>query len=272
MFGYVVASVDELNGAQKKRYNSIYCGICRSIGGQSSQAARVVLRYDCAFLALLLMSLYEPRDESGKARCLAHPVRKRPWVDNEYIRYAADINVALACYKAEDDWHDEKKLYGKALTAALKRERAAIEARYPRQCGAMASCIRELSQLEKANCGQIDLCAGRFGALMAELMVYREDHWSDTLRKLGDALGRFVYIADAVDDFSRDEKKGRYNPLLAMNCRDSRLWREYLTVTMGRCAAHYEHLPLVQDKDILDNIIYSGVWTRIPLPQEESHA
>jgi hypothetical protein len=38
-------------------------------------------------------------------------------------------------------------------------------------------------------------------------------------------------------------------------------WDEYLVLAMGRCTAYYEKLPLVQDKAILDNILYSGVWS-----------
>ena len=37
-------------------------------------------------------------------------------------------------------------------------------------------------------------------------------------------------------------------------------WDQYLLLAMGRCTDAYERLPLVQDKDILDNILYSGVW------------
>ena len=29
---------------------------------------------------------------------------------------------------------------------------------------------------------------------------------------------------------------------------------------MGRCTESYEMLPLVQDKPLLDNILYSGIW------------
>ena len=45
--------------------------------------------------------------------------------------------------------------------------------------------------------------------------------------------------------------------------KDWSRWEEYLILTMGRCTASYEMLPLVQDKDILDNILYSGVWAGI---------
>ena len=33
-----------------------------------------------------------------------------------------------------------------------------------------------------------------------------------------------------------------------------------MLLAVGRCADYNERLPLVQDKDILDNILYSGVW------------
>ncbi len=272
LFGYVVASMEELNEAQRQRWGSIYCGICRRMGQQCSQLSRLALRYDCAFLALLLMSLYEPQEAARESRCLAHPVKKRLWVDCDAVRYAADMNVALACYKAQDDWRDDKKLTAKALSAALKRDLSAIEKRYPRQCAAMKRCIQELSRLEGENCPNIDQCAGCFGQLMEELLVYREDLWAPTLRSLGNALGRFIYLADAANDFARDEKKGKFNAYLAAGCRDSRLWRQHLLLTMGRVSQLFESLPLVQDKDILDNIIYSGVWTQLQLPQEEEHA
>ncbi len=272
MFGYVVASTDELSEAGKRRYQAVYCGICRRIRHQSSQIARLTLRYDCAFLALLHISLYEPEEALSQKRCPAHPFESRSYLDCDAIRYAADINVALAYYKALDDWHDDKSLAGRALCAALEKSNDQIAQRYPRQCQAIRDCIQSLSRLEAEKSADIDRCAACFGALMAELMVFREDHWAPTLRALGGALGRFVYLADAACDFSRDEKRHRYNPYAAAGCRDKQLWKTHLTMAMGACCDAYERLPLVQDKDILDNILYSGVWTRLEVfGKEDPH-
>ena len=107
MFGFVMANVGQLTKEQRARYSSVYCGICRQIRHCASQTARLALSYDMAFLALLLMSLYEPEETRGKRACIVHPIRPRPWVDNEFIRYAAQMNVALAYYKALDDYRDE---------------------------------------------------------------------------------------------------------------------------------------------------------------------
>ena len=77
MFGYVTASLRELTKEQQKRYGAVYCGICRRIREQSGQLARLGLSYDMAFLALLLMSLYEPEETGDKNPCLLHPLTRR---------------------------------------------------------------------------------------------------------------------------------------------------------------------------------------------------
>ena len=261
MFGYVTASVKELDREQKQRYNEVYCGICRRIRVQSSQVARLGLSYDMAFLALLLMSLYEPEEDRGRRACLLHPVKPKPWVDNKFIRYAADMNVALAYYNCLDDWQDDGKVSAKLLAEAFEKCYRDIEKQYPRQCGAIRNCIRELNRLEKQICPNPDEPAGIFGDLMAELFVYEEDLWSSALRNMGRALGRFIYLLDAAVDYDKDKRKGKYNPYLAMGMdKDWARWEEYLVMTMGRCTASFEMLPLVQDKALLDNILYSGVW------------
>ena len=119
MFGFVNANVRELTPEQKTRYNSVYCGICRQIRLRTSSAARLGLRYDMAFLALLHMSLYEPEESAGKRACGLHPLRPRPWVDNDAVQYAADMNVALAYYKSRDDWQDDAHLGAKVMAGVL---------------------------------------------------------------------------------------------------------------------------------------------------------
>ena len=259
MFGYVMANVGELGKEQRKRYGGVYCGICRGIRSQCSQSCRLALSYDMTFLSLLLMSLYEPEETGGRSACVLHPMRS--WTDSKYIQYGADMNVALAYYNALDDYEDEGKVTAKLLCNVFGKELDRIQSAYPRQCDAIVTGLTHLRELEKANCPNPDAPAGAFGALMGELLVYEEDLWAPTLRKMGDALGRYIYLADAAVDYRRDEKKKQYNPFLAMGMgEDWTAWEEFLVLAMSRCTDAYERLPLVQDKDILDNILYSGIW------------
>ena len=261
MFGYVTASMKELDKDMQRRYSAVYCGICRRIRVQSGNVSRLGLSYDMAFLALLLMSLYEPEETGGEKACLMHPVRRRPWVDNRYIQYAADMNVMLSYYNCLDDWQDDGKVSARLLAQQFGKHVPEIEARYPRQCRAIRDCIRRLSELEKENCPNPDEPASCFGQLMGQLLTYEEDLWAPTLGQMGFYLGRFIYLLDAALDYEKDEKKRKYNPYLAMGTgKDWPRWEEYLVLTMARCTENFEKLPLVQDKPLLDNILYSGVW------------
>ena len=274
MFGYITASMGELTKEQQRRYSAVYCGICRRIREQSGQLARLGLSYDMAFLAVLLMSLYEPEEFGGKNSCALHPITRRDWIDNDFVRYVADMNVALAYYNCLDDWQDDGKRSAKWLAESYKKHLPEIEDRWPRQCQAIRDSIAALSDLEKAGCPNPDEPAGTFGMLMGELLVVREDLWSQTLRKMGNALGRFIYLLDAELDYDSDRKKGKYNPFLARGEeKDWARWEDYLVLTMGRCTNEFEKLPLVQDKALLDNILYSGVWVnyRGKRKEEERH-
>lgn len=261
MFGFVTANLRELTKEQRMRYNAVYCGICRSIRDSAGHLSRMGLSYDMAFLALLLMSLYEPEETSGSRACILHPVKLKPWVDNLYIRYAADMNIALAYYKSADDWQDDQHFSARIKADIFGKNYEAICSRYPRQCAAIEKCISALNALEKENCPNPDEVANCFGQLMGELLVYHEDLWAPTLRQMGMALGRFIYLADAALDYRRDLRGKKYNPYIAMGTgEDRQRWEEYLVLAMGRCTQCFEKLPLVQDKKILDNILYSGVW------------
>lgn len=272
MFGYVNPNWQTLSEPQQHRYTAAYCGICRGIREQSSEFARLTLQYDMAFLALLLMSLYEPEEVSGETRCAAHLMKKRPWVDNKYIRYAADMNVALAYYKAQDDVRDDGSLSARLLSGALRKHYARIREQWPRQCRAIEDGIRELSEAEESGAENPDVPAGIFGRLMGELLVYREDLWAETLRGMGFQLGRYLYLVDAMIDYEKDLRSGSYNPFRA-SPKNRAQWEQYLLLAMGKCTDYYEKLPLVQDKPLLDNILYSGVWVqyRAQERKEDSH-
>ena len=180
------------------------------------------------------------------------------------------MNVALAYHKAADDWQDDKSAAARLRGAVFAQSYPRIRQDYPRQCAAIEACITQLAELEGGNCQNPDLVANCFGQLMAELLVFREDIWAPTLRQLGMSLGRFIYLADAALDYRRDRRKKKYNPFLAQGCDENwEIWQQYLVLAMGRCTDAFERLPLVQDKKLLDNILYSGVWSSFRTKRKE---
>ena len=262
MFGFVLTDPKALSEEEQYRYQGMYCGICRRIGTDHDKGCTVGISYDMAFLHMLLASLYEPPEERNSTRCVLHPVHGRPTVISDVTGYCADMNVALAYYNCLDKWRDDRHVAGWAGSKVFGRHWQDIAARWPRQCAAITGRIDELSRYEAENCPNPDLPANCFGRLMAELLVYREDLWAPHLREMGMGLGRFIYLADAAVDYEKDREKGSYNPWIAMgSAMDPEGWKDHLTMAMARCTDAYEMLPLVQDKSILDRILYDGVWT-----------
>ena len=259
MFGFVMANPKELTPEELRRYRAHYCGICKAIGRTCSGVCRLCLNYDMAFLSLTLTSLYEPEEKTSRRFCALHPIRGCYPAESEILDYAAQMNVALAYYNCRDNWQDDKNIGSLGASKVLGGSLPRIRAQFSRQCGAIKDCIRELGELEKENCRNPDEPANCFGWLMAELFQYRVDRWSEALGDMAMALGRFIYLADACVDYDRDKRRGNYNPLLQVESTPQD-WENILVQEMSASAAAFERLPLVQDKTLLDKILYSGVW------------
>lgn len=261
MFGYLAAQPGTLSEKQFSRYRACYCGLCRALKERHGQLARLTLNYDLTFVVLLLGSLYEPEEESGELRCIAHPTKPHAWWTSEMTDYAADMNVMLAYLKCMDNWEDDTSLPSLAEANALRGAYNELTVKYPRQHAAMERSIAGLSALEKAHVEDADAAAATFGELMAEALVYREDRWSGTLRSIGTALGKFVYIMDAVMDLDSDTLHNSYNPFRRYYGLDNeQRFRDILKMLLSECIYYFDKLPLVQDVDILKNILCFGLW------------
>ena len=263
MFGYLTARTDLLDEERAAHYKAGYCGLCRSLRARYGLSAALTLNFDVTFLVLLLSSLYEPEEKSGVDPCLVHPFRARAWFSSEICDYAADMNVALGYLKCLDNWRDDGSLLSVAEAGLLRRAVCQIREEYPRQCRAIEGSLRALAQIEQERREAPDEAAAAFGSLMGELFVLHDDRWSASLRAMGDALGRFLYIMDACMDLDADTLRNRYNPFRRRYGLDNeRLFRDVLQMLLGECLRHYDRLPLVRDKDILDNILCAGVWAQ----------
>lgn len=259
MFGTLVVDSDTLAPEEKKRYQALYCGLCRQLGEEYGKAGRSTLTFDMTFLAILLSSVYRQEETQGVQRCPVQPLRRQHYVMTDATRYAADLNLVLAHYKHLDDWHDDGNTVALAKSKLLQERVEHAQSNWPRQCGVIADCLAQIGEMEKVNELNPDKPANCFGFLMGELFTWRDGEWTPGLRRMGEALGRFIYIMDACMDFSADIKKERYNPLIAQPDTD---FEPMLTMLIGECTGEFESLPLQRDEHILRNILYSGVWVQ----------
>ena len=262
MFGYVSINPQALTEAEKRRFRAFYCGLCRVLREAYGDVGRLTLSNDMTFLTLLLSALYEPDEQAYDERCALHPVKPHHAVTHACTRYAADMNILLAYYKCLDDAADEKSLRGRAGQAALKKAFMRVRADWPVQCQTVQESLAALTALEKAESTDLDALTRQSGRMLGACFLWRQDAFAPYLREMGDALGRFIYLMDAYEDYDGDEKHRRFNPLRALHAQPDYEERmeEILTLEMSRCARAFECLPIQQDAGLSRNVLYSGVW------------
>ena len=194
--------------------------LCKSIGTGCGQRARTALTYDMAFMSALIHNIKHEDVSIKKARCALHLIRRRhiAAVDDTTVLIGC-INTVLAYYKLCDDKADGERrgilrhLYKKGLKRALKRHKKAVEI--------IDANMQRQTELEKSGCSVIDMACEPTAQMMRELSVYALGNFSTPQTEaLFYDLGKWVYLADALDDYDKDVKKGRYNVLYnAYGCK-----------------------------------------------------
>lgn len=260
MFGYINVNSDSLSQENKAIYLSYYKGLCQTLKEKYKWKGHILLNYDMTFLVLLLDGLYQQKVNENialkKVNC------------SKFLEYVADMNLILNYHSFLDDWKDDKNLSRKILSNMFKKDYMRLVKKYPRQIKVIEKSLLQLSEYEKNSVQNVDLVSQVTGEMLGEIFAWQEDELYDELKTLGLYMGKFVYIMDAYEDYESDMKKHNYNPLKQVKkesddiaCFDS-LCVALMQSMMSECAKSLERLPIKQHKEILRNIIYSGVWTK----------
>jgi hypothetical protein len=261
MTGYVTPCKSELLVREFEVYNAYYCAVCKSIAARLGQLPRLLLSYDSAFWAMMFAAPGEGADSLKEFRCVTHPGRKRNvGAPSQEIDYAADMMVLLGYENLKDDLHDEHKLRGAAGCAAAHRAYKKVSALHPEKAEAVRRQLAIMHETEKAREKSIDFAAEPFAVIMEEVFGYHglPEHLKGAYRLIGRHLGRWIYMADAVDDYAEDMKSGSYNPLLCEHYEPARLAAS-MELTLASIAETADLLPLRRNKGLLENIIYVGL-------------
>ena len=220
MFGYIQPDAPYLFKKDETLYKALYCGLCKSIGAGCGQRARTALTYDMVFVSALVHNIRQEDVTIKKSRCGLHLIKRRPMtaVDDTSVLIGF-INTVLAYYKLCDDKADGDRkgilrhLYKKGLKRAVKKHNRVVEI--------IKTHTQKQSELEKGNCAVIDMACEPTAEMMRELSAYAlKEYSTPETEALFYDLGKWVYLADALDDYDKDVKKGRYNALFnAFGCK-----------------------------------------------------
>ena len=274
MLGYVRAQMPELRMRDYDCYRSLYCGLCHHMGKCTGQCSRFSLSYDFVFLALVRISLSREELTMKKKRCLVHPFKRRlTTVDSDTLRYCADASAILTYHKCRDDVNDEKgfkRFRGRIASLFFRRGYKKAKKRHPDLDKAVCEKLTALRahELDDNALPSADAPAEIFGDIMAAIFSEGLDGTDARIAsEIGHAIGRWVYLVDAADDFLRDKKSGAFNPYLRLfgQAPEKSDW-DTVSLALKRLLTDAERAfvlidphPTSELHELLCNILYLGL-------------
>ena len=270
MFGYVRSARPEMKIREYDTYCAAYCGLCHAMGKCTGQLSRATLNYDFVFMCLVRSVLEKEKISFSMRRCIVHPIKKRQIMNlTPSLQYCAKASVSLASYKAEDDKTDEKRykrLIYEATFPFFKHFRK--KASLPKLNNVIRDTLDQLSRLESERCASLDMTAELFGQLLGEVFCYGlESDARKIAYEIGFHTGKFIYAADAADDYEKDLADGSYNPIVCMYGNEFTPERKNsiktaLLCELSRLEAAVALVDFSDYRDIegiINNIIYLGM-------------
>jgi hypothetical protein len=285
MFGYVKPVSADLLVKEYEFYKATYCGICRAMKKHTGALSNVTLSYDSVFLAMVRM-IYVPDSafKTDKRRCIAHPMKKRPMLrENEAIEYTARAFALFAYYKLRDDMADDGATKRILVTPALPiLKGGAKRAGIGELAKLMGEKLDAISALEREKCASIDEPAHLFGEILGAVFSHGFSGADRTvLYQCGYHLGKFIYAADAADDYEKDRKKGKYNPYVLayggapLTDENKQSIKLALILECQKIEQAVDFMPFgtrTTLENIIKNVIYRGLVDRISFldPKKEN--
>ena len=269
MFGYVRADTPYLYIKDDNLYRAMYCGVCKGIGQVCGQAARMGLSYDVTFLSVILHNIAGVDVKIEKSHCLTHCIRTRQMAEvDELTRRLGALNTALVYYKYTDDIQDGDKGRGKRLW--FKRGFQKVKQTYPEIERIVRENLANQEKVEKAKTESLDRAADATANMLAEFSDYAlGEKKTSATHNLFSAVGKWIYLIDALDDYDKDVKKGAYNPFaLAFQATCKKELLEGKSGEDVRYAFHAlffdirENLSQIHfhfNRDLSDNILLRGL-------------
>lgn len=262
MFGYIKTNKMELKYREILAYKGYYCGICMTLKREYGNLSRLSLNYDTTFLQILLTSLYEPQDYGEKLRCMSHPHKKEVVITNEISKYCSAMNIILTYYKLKDDVEDDNSIKAKALMKLIQGAFDKTKGQYEAKAEQIGALLKQLWDLEKQESRDIESLANLFGDIMGIVFEYKDDVFAKTMYQIGFYLGKYIYIVDAFEDLEDDLKNNKYNPFAGQDA-DKELVKQQLFFLLACVNDELDRLPLIRNKGIIDNILFSGIVQRL---------
>lgn len=268
MFGYVVPEKPYLYLKDETLYNALYCGLCKSIKIECGNTCRFTLNYDLAFLSALSHNIMGLDVTINREKCIAHQIKKRPIAKpDDLSKKIASLNVILAYYKLKDDKIDENK--GGFKSSLFKKGYKKAKKNCPEFDVIVKECYQDLLKLEDEKCQSVDIVSDCFASMLSKISceLFQEKSTEHT-KNLMYALGKWIYLIDALDDYDKDIKNNNYNvfyecykltsfeQLISNNGKDLHF---VFSTIFALIKDSYSNIQTKYNTDLIQNILFRGI-------------
>lgn len=269
MFGYVNIDKESLSDGERGLYQTFMCGLCLSTKEHFKDSARLTVNYDINFYNVLFHSFCEIDVNILQERCIAHPLTKRTILQKTNITDRLAIaNILLSYLNVYDDVVDGGSWKKRIVMSILKRDYQKATELMPELQQKLSDNYQKLRKLEQAKCDNLDQVCHPFATMACDVAkAVLGDKCNNIVSDLCYNVGKWIYLADALDDLNKDEKRGNYNPLSAYyKTSADKLVSENLEEinfvffsVLNRIAQCYNDLNLTKYTCLLNNIIYKSI-------------
>lgn len=225
MFGLVHPQTQSVCCQDRADWRSEYCHLCASLAVNYGFSSRMLLVYDFAALAWILVDRGDSPRAFSQNNCLRGVgIWTKSQECSPVDRFLAAISTFACGVKFEDDINDGgrtisrigKSFYSNSL-AQSRKDLESLDFALPE----MESVLRRQQEVERRNEQDLELASEPTGAayrLVAERLVQLNGSPDKTelAGEVGETIGRAVFLTDAWIDLPKDGPED-YNPLRQFN-------------------------------------------------------
>lgn len=223
MFGYTTPLKLDLTLRETYHYKAHYCGLCIALSKRANPLFRLATGYEATLLSLLVAAQRKITPTQKRLFCPASGELGQGVIppDDPSVSFAADATLLMGYYKLKDLKRDKHitapllSMFSVPLIAAKERLATA---------GLDVSKLDKLDQeqalLEITSDVVLDDLLIPTGQAVGLVFAYTASltdngHNTEHLFRLGEALGKLVYLLDCLEDWPSDLRKNRFNGLMA---------------------------------------------------------
>jgi hypothetical protein len=249
-----------------KVYKNYYCGMCFAMQYNYGHLSRYLISYDLMIIGLLLKSHEEP--ECEKLQCFGQKNKKQQFSSDKWKKIAA-INILLTAGQLRDNIEDENSLIAKIFFWVFAMKMNKAKECFPKVYSHITTGYDRMLAGEKSGKSIIEI-SSEFSILMEN--VYRciqtdSTACENTVAYIK-AVAGWLYFIDQLDDYDKDVKRGRMNPLVRSGISGIEYTDKHFYEILGYIRHYYEKIrnaaAVLSQSCVEDEILQNILLTTIP--------